>query len=230
MKGRLQGTSPGRHGRPFISDLKETVMNRPTRALAALTSAAALTVAGMSPASAALWAHDDAVGDVESTTWNFKTDRESGPNAEPDNTDTDITRLSARHKPRRLVLRASLRDITADSGGMYYEIRTPGTRRPYYAMQRLGTSTELPAFRLYRGNGKIVRCTGVRRSVDRTTEQAVVSIPRRCLGRPRWVRVGGVAIKDVETKTSISWFLDDALRDGNAHPGNLGRSPRIQRG
>jgi hypothetical protein len=41
-------------------------MNRSTRTLAALTSAAALTVAGMSPASAAYWAYDDAVGDVVS--------------------------------------------------------------------------------------------------------------------------------------------------------------------
>jgi hypothetical protein len=67
--------------------------------------------------------HDDAVGDVVAYTftYNFKNDTEtqSGPHAEPDNTDTDITRVSARHKPRRLVLRASLRDITADSGGLY---------------------------------------------------------------------------------------------------------------
>jgi hypothetical protein len=204
-------------------------MNCPTRTLAALTGAVALTVAGMSPASAADWAHEDAVGDVESYTYNFKKDTETGPDAEPANTDTDITRFRANHKVRRVVLETTLRDITADSGAMVYQIRT-GTR-VYEAVQRLGTDRGMaPAFRLYRISGKRVRCSGVERSVDRTTEQAVVRIPRSCLGHPRWVRVGAIAFNFTETRTAFSWFMDDALKDGAADPENFGRSPRIWRG
>ena len=44
------------------------------RALAALAGAAALTITGMSPASAAHWSHDDAVGDVQSQTDTFNED------------------------------------------------------------------------------------------------------------------------------------------------------------
>ena len=46
-------------------------MTHPSRTLAALTGAAALTITGMSPASAADWDHDDAVGDVQSQTETF---------------------------------------------------------------------------------------------------------------------------------------------------------------
>jgi hypothetical protein len=217
-------------------------MNRPTRTLAALTGAAALTVAGMSPASAGLWAGEDAVGDVVSYsyTWDNKgNETESGPDPRPANTDTDIARFSARHTPRRVVLRATLRDITADSGGLYYKIRTPGTRRPYYAVQRLGTSRasrdEWPAFALRRGNGDRVRCSGVGRSVDRTTEQAVVSIPRRCLGRPGWVRIGVAAVKsqwtETRTKSTSTTFVDDGLKNSfSFETWRLTLSPRIQRG
>jgi hypothetical protein len=204
-------------------------MNRPTLTLAALTGAAALTVAGMSPASAASWAHEDAVGDVRSYTWDERKGTESGPDPRPANTDTDIARFSARHTPRRVVLTTTLRDITPASGVTVYQIRTGN--RAYEAVQRLGTKREMgPAFRLYRLNGDPVRCKGVRRSVDRTTEQAVVSIPRRCLGRPRWVRVGAGAVNVSETRTTFRLFFDDALRAGAGDLDNLRLSPRIRHG
>jgi hypothetical protein len=201
-------------------------MKLSSRTLTALTSAAALTVAGMSSASAASWAHDDAVGDVLSYTSTKHT--ESGPDPAPANTNTDVTRFTARHTARRVVLKTTLRDITTASGVIQYEIRT-GTRR-YGAFQRLGTNREMgPAFELMRGNGELVPCTGVRRSVDRITEQATVNIPRSCLGRPRWVRVGAGAVNFKETQTSFAAFVDDALRDGLVKD-NLALSPRIQRG
>jgi hypothetical protein len=198
-------------------------MNRSWRALAALTSAAALTVAGMSPASAAFWAHNDAVGDVVSYTWT-EDSGDSGPVRAPANTDTDITRFTAKHTARRVVLTMTLRDITAASGVAYYEIRT-GTRR-YWAQQRLGTNREQgPAFYFE----SPVSCSGVRRSVDRTTERAMVSIPRSCLGRPRWVRVGASADHATDTRTKDTYRFDDALRDGG-RGFELVLSPRIRRG
>lgn len=203
-------------------------MNRPTRTLAALTGAAALTVAGMSPASAARWSHEDAVGDVVSYSFSEHGGTESGPDPAPANTNTDISRFSASHSPRVVVLRANLRDITAASGLMIYEVRT-GTRG-YQVAQRLGTNKDMPAFGLYRLNGQRVRCSGARRSVDRTTEEALVSIPRRCLGRPRWVRAGAGAFNFTETRTKATFRMDDALKDGDGDIEHLRLSPRIRRG
>jgi hypothetical protein len=203
------------------------MMNRPTRTLAALTGAAALTVAGMSPASGAFWAHNDAVGDVVVRTSMGTT--VSGPHPAPANSDTDITRFTARHTARRVVLKTTLRDITTVSGEMAYEIRTG--KRHYRVHQRLGSGWTAPAaFVLVdNGSGEAVRCSGVRHSVDRTTEQVVVNIPRSCLGRPRWVRVRAVAVMLMHPGAAVFW--DDALRDGwpvNEPPPAF--SPRIQRG
>jgi hypothetical protein len=203
-------------------------MNRSTRTLAALTSAAALTVAGMSPASAAYWAYDDAVGDVVSYTYDESTDTDSGPNPQPANTITDITRFTASHKARRVVLTATLRDITAASGTMMYQVRTG--QRTYDAVQRLGTSREKgPVFGLYRNDQRTrVRCSGARTSVDRTSEEAMVSIPRSCLGRPSWVRVGGHAYNLTESDSGYEMVFDVALHDGS--PERQALSPRIRRG
>ena len=39
------------------------------------------------------------------------------------------------------------------------------------------------------GNFGNVKCPSLGHRIDYDTEQVTMSIPRRCLGRPRWVRV-----------------------------------------
>lgn len=206
-------------------------MIHPSRALAALAGVAALTITGVMPASAADWAHDDAVGDVQAQTETFDEgtgDVEEGePTTAPDNTDTDITRVAVDHRAHRIVLQTTLRDLTVDSGVVVYEIRT-GTRN-YSVLQRLGTDKTFPAFAFFRANGDRVRCTGVERNVDRAANVATLNIPRRCLGRPAWVRVGVGALKLDMTETSFSVFSDDAMRDAVVSD-ELVFSPRVRRG
>ena len=117
-------------------------MIHPARTLAALAGAAALTVAGVSPASAASWSHDDAVGDVQAQTETFDEAtgevQEGEPTTAPDNTDTDVTRVSVDHRAHRVVLETTLRDLTVDSGFAVHELRA-GTRR-YSVLQRLGAA------------------------------------------------------------------------------------------
>ena len=94
-------------------------MINPARALAALTGAAALTIAGMSPASAAYWTHNDAVGDVQtqSETYDEETGdvQDSDLTPAPDNTDTDVTGVSVNHRTHRVVLKTSLRDALSSA-------------------------------------------------------------------------------------------------------------------
>ena len=120
-----------------------------------------------------------------------------------------------------------LRDVTVNSGVVIYDIRT-GHRR-YSVMQRLGTDRMFPALHISRGNEDRVRCTGVERSVDRAGNRATVSIPRRCLGSPGWVRVGAGVAKFDATETSFTYLLDDALRDAVVVD-ELALSPRVRRG
>jgi hypothetical protein len=219
----------------LLKPQEQHVMINPARALAALTGAAALTIAGMSPASAAYWTHNDAVGDVQtqSETYDEETGdvQDSDLTPAPDNTDTDVTGVSVNHRTHRVVLKTSLRDITVASGVAIYDIRT-GTRR-YAVMQRLGKDEMFPAFDFSRANGDRVRCAGVERSVDRAAESATLNIPRRCLGRPGWVRVGvGAAKIDApqfdETDSTFALFADDALRDASVLD-ELALSPRVRR-
>jgi hypothetical protein len=150
----------------------------------------------------------------------------------PDNTDTDVTGVSVDHRTHRVVLTTSLRDITRTSGVAVYEIRT-GTRR-YALMQRLGKDQTFPAFDFSRANGDRVRCAGVERRVDRAAESATLNIPRHCLGRPEWVRVGvGAAKIDAtqldEANYTFAFFADDALKDASVLD-ELALSPRVRQG
>lgn len=205
-------------------------MNHLSRAVAALAGVAALTLTGMSPASAAQWRHDDAVGDVQTQTTTF--DEETGevqegePTAAPDNTDTDVTRISVNHRTHRVVLRTTLRDVTGKSGIAFYEIRA-GARR-YSVLQRLGRDRAFPAFYFSRANGDRVRCADVERDVDRAANRATLEIPRRCLGRPAWVRVGAGVAKIEGTETSSTFVADDAMRDAVVKD-RLALSPRVRR-
>ena len=206
-------------------------MIRPSRALAALAGVAALTITGMSPASAAYWAHDDAVGDVQSQTETY--DEETGevlvgePTIAPDNKDTDVTRVGVNHRIHQVVLKTTLRDLTVRSGLAVYEIRTGA--RTYFVLQRLGTDRMLPAFFFSRANGERVRCAGVGRSVDRAADRATLRIPRHCLGHPETVRVGAGVAKFDATDTSFTFLVDDALQDALISD-ELGLSPRVPRG
>jgi hypothetical protein len=196
----------------------------PHRALATLAGAAALLITGMSPASAAVWRHNDVVGDVVSQTDTF--DEETGEfhegelTAAPENTDTDISRIRVAHRTQRVVLRTALRDVNATSGYVVYHVRTGAGG--YSVMQRLGKDRLFPAFDLSRANGRGVHCVGVKRSVDRLTDRATVSIPARCLGRPAWVRVGAGAVKlDLTDDTAFTFLVDDAMQEA--------MSPRVHR-
>jgi hypothetical protein len=152
---------------------------------------------------------------------------EGEPTTAPDNTDTDVTRVGVDHRLHRVVLTTALRDLTATSGFAVHDIRT-GTRK-FFVLQRLGTDRTLPGFDLSRGNGDRVRCAGVERRVDRAADVATVDIPRRCLGRPAWVRVGTGVVKFDETDTSTAFWADDALRDAQVRD-SLALSPRVRRG
>lgn len=202
-----------------------------SRALAALAGVAALTLTGVAPASAARWTHDDAVGDVQSLTDPVDPGTGDSPDSEPvalpDNTDTDVTRVTVSHRTHRVVLDAALRDVQTTSGFLAYDIRT-GTRR-YVVMQRLGSDRTVPAFLFERANGHRVRCAGAEHSVDRAADTATLNIPRHCLGAPRWVRVGVGAAKFAETDTTTTFVADDALQDAVVKD-DLALSPRVRRG
>ena len=204
-------------------------MIRPSRVVAALACTAALVAAGLAPATAADWIHEDAVGDVQTLTFDESTEEEPDFVVDPDNVNTDITRVMIRHRAHRVALRMTLRDIRRSSGAAIFDIRTDG--RDYFAIKSLGRNglEFAPGWMLASANGRPVRCPDARRYVKRTTEEAVARIPRRCLGFPEWVRVGAGAQTLKETRRSFSVAIDDGLLDGEFGD-VLTLSPRVFRG
>ncbi|WP_157210042.1 hypothetical protein [Nocardioides aequoreus] len=67
-------------------------------------------------------------------------------------------------------------------------------------------------------------CRGVATRVEYAADRVVFNIPSRCLGSPRWVRVGG----GIGTMLGERLYVDDALRDGSIRD-EMKLGPRVPR-
>ena len=78
-----------------------------------------------------------------------------------------------------------------------------------------------------------VECNGLRHRIDYAANTVRISVPRRCLDRPRWVRVGAKTISlGVDRRGEVIRY-DDALAtgtDGRATPSRITLGQRLQRG
>ena len=68
-------------------------------------------------------------------------------------------------------------------------------------------------------SGKKVTCKGLRHSIDYDRATVVASIPRSCLGNPKWVKVG---VQSGSTSDFNTFYLDDALTNGT-----VGLNPKV---
>jgi hypothetical protein len=141
----------------------------------------------------------------------------------------DIVSMRVRHRDRRVVVRLLFRRV-ADKReiGTEIGIRTEDAR--YVVNVSSIGEHDIHVFILNLTENLSIQCAnlGTRMSTERSVFRA--SIPRRCLDRPRWVRVGA------STRTrarSADLHYDDALHrgrdDSDFHFGpTLG--PRLRRG
>ena len=173
----------------------------------------ALAVSAALPASAASTTGSDARGDV------VKRDRDaSTQDAEvpaPRNQTADITRLTVRRGEHRVRIIVGIRDLRPSTRGLAlddvdYRIRTPegdftarvsSDRRG----QRLRTSEGLAE-----PSGFDAGCSGLTSRHLYRRDVVRLVIPNRCLGHPRWVRVGAQTFRSTRDRT----FVDDALAEG----------------
>lgn len=202
------------------------------RTAAALSLSLALvgtTAALAAPAQAERWTHDDAVGDVVRETMG---DIDAGMTPAPERTNIDVTRVVANHKGRNLTIKVRTR--TAMKGvfmanGM---IRTPRKRLLLVTMRMpmVGNNVELLDFSSKRED-PTVRCPGLKRTFDKSRTVMTLTIPRSCLGNPRWVRFSlDVMTMDILSDDDFE-YSDDALRVGKTNmfgPGKM--SPKIKHG
>ena len=216
-------------------------MIRPRRAVAAV-AAATLTVLAFSgaPANAERQRHHDQTRDVIEL-FAGESPVTGDLRLAPGNRTTDVTRVVMRHTPNRVIVRTHFRDLNARTGFEIYQIQTD--RGFAQGMQLLGDNVGGPLvaraaglpraaaqsshrFELYTDQGP-VECEGLTYWAHRKADRARMSIPRECLGNPRWVRMGAAAISfDMDAERVLA---DDALA-GPLTLEEFGMSRTLRRG
>jgi hypothetical protein len=174
--------------------------------LAVAVSAALVPVA----AQAGSYSSPDASGDV--VKFDFSAGEET-PSKAPDVTDGDIVNSRVVHGPRRLTIEVQYRDLNA-SGGQIAHGFLIGTNKH---RKREIVLTAVPGHWqghkiMLSGHGKRVRCKGVHWSLQYGANLVRLSVPRRCLGNPKWVHVGIGTIE--QPASGEAFFLDDANLTG----------------
>jgi hypothetical protein len=78
-------------------------------------------------------------------------------------------------------------------------------------------------------DGDEVTCTNMQHSVDYTADVMVISVPRRCLAYPHWIKtgIGAVTYEVDDTAETFTTYLDDSRTTGDVTSEDLVLSPRV---
>lgn len=193
------------------------------RLVATLGIITALILSSAGLASAQRWTHADPSGDAVT----FTDDDESEFVVDPERKQGDVVQTTISHTRTKVVIRVRMRAIPRDDWGAFGVIRPP--RATFQLMQlKFGGARH---FSITKNDGeRPVRCAAKSSRIDRTA--LVFTVPRSCLGKPRWIRAGvGVASYDgsfLDEDEDIASYADDALRRSIGE--DLRLSPRLRRG
>lgn len=171
-------------------------MRKPLVRAALITAAVTAALLPPSAASAATFSNGDMVGDVVETTYDPDTGEETVHPAGSE-TNVDLNRVVLRHTATRVVLIASYETLVRSTNRFFVfaEVRThEGVRRDL----GIDTSGRWAGTAFIMRSARDVRCPGLRHEIDYAADTAMVSVPRSCLSRPRWVqaRVGAFGIPE----------------------------------
>ncbi len=101
----------------------------------------------------------------------------------------DVLGAVVRHGRHKVVVRMTFTNLRRVDPQSYSA--TIFSRREYGAVfVSAGPGRWKGRHQLVDGSFGSVRCPNLDHSIDYVTEQVTVRVPRSCLGRPRWVRVG----------------------------------------
>ena len=171
----------------------------------------------------------DARRDVASITFESLLFGDYVINAAPDETSSDITRTVVNYRRHRLVTKVKFRDaLPRRAPALMLLITTPRERFEAVYAKGMGTAGG-PDFEISQGmSSEPIKCRGTRLSFDLGTDLASISIPSRCLGSPRWVRVRVGSLGQDPSGELV--LIDDAHRDGLRRDLVLVNGSRIRRG
>lgn len=137
----------------------------------------------------------------------------------------DTTRGVVRHGRFNVVVRMTYTNLRRVDPQSYSAVIR--SRRQYGAVfVSAGPGRWKGRHQLVGGDYSPVRCTRLSHSIDYDAERVVVSVPRSCLGRPRWVRAGLQSFMfRGETEEDFQEITDNPHSDGPEG----GLTPRLYR-
>lgn len=182
------------------------------RRAAVLTALALLAapVATAGTAHAGTWSHQDARGDVMRFSM---TDDGETITRDPSDKTTDITRISVNHSARKVTVTLKVRDLTRGDAMVVGRLVTPKSDFSVLVVR----SAEMRMFTLTDQDADevAVRCRGKKISLDAALDRIRLTLPRTCLGSPKWVRAGAALVRGDLMSIESSFTVDEALRPGN---------------
>jgi hypothetical protein len=137
---------------------------------------------------------------------------QTGQTVQPTRAEGDIVRSVVRHKAKRVVMKLYFGELTPAGIGAFnvFTIKTRTMTRTV-ALQTIPGYWDGRTF-FYKGvAGNAANCLGIHHKMDYTANTATVSVPRRCLHKPKWVKV---AMQHNDSPTSYDTYMDDALTTG----------------
>ena len=131
--------------------------------------------------------------------------------AVPDRTEGDILSSSVAHGKRRVRMAMRVDELTptGDGATFYFRIGTKKKIRFLYINTSPGEWAGVKSFKKGDSN-RNARCRGINWSIDYVEDIIAASVPRKCVGKPKWVHVG-MAVATYEEPAA---FVDDAQTDG----------------
>ncbi len=165
---------------------------------------------------------DDETSDVWEAVWNEDTQSDDYVEAGSVN-NVDVTSLRVRHLANRIVVTATYAELNkgkvvlaSTSTYKFNDGPTVGVMLDTYAK----SSGETVMYTTHRG--KPVDCKGLDDTIDYDANTVELSIPRKCVGDPRWVQVGYVGTGSEEDSSSefgYRNYRDNALDTGHTYNG-----------
>jgi hypothetical protein len=149
----------------------------------------------------------------------------------PEEASVDITRTAATFAQHRLSVAVHLRDLEVRARHQtLVRVWTPGGTFDVSA-ERL--SARRATVSLARQRGDAFGCRGLSVAYDGAAETVALSVPARCIGAPRWVRLGVRATATprvyADDPGTVFFLADDGHR-GAYKENSLAKGPRIHRG
>lgn len=192
-----------------------------SRALAALATAT-LVLGLASPAHAASTVRDDARNDVV----RGHADSDSVTPA-PRANQGDVRRFVVAHRSSDVVVTARFNDLVRGRQFQvsFLELVTPTLGRNLEISVEPGGPAQGTVEFTNRAS-RTVRCDGLTTRIDWSTNVIRATVPRSCLGNPRWVRAGYGFLR---VNYNLDIWMDDAHRNGRVAD-RLALGPRTYRG